>query len=91
MALKAQQNSAIIFQLERLLEADEPAAFLATLQRTAERRAFAAARASDRQAAEQWQGLASACARVGAELSLTDCWRPAHNPPPAPARPFSRV
>jgi hypothetical protein len=91
MALNAQQNSALIFQLERLLEASEPAAFLATLHRTAERKAYAAARASDRQGAEQWQELASACARVSAELSLTDCWRPVHNPPPAPARPFSQA
>lgn len=68
MALKAQQNGALIFQLERLLEADEPAAFVATLQRTAERKAHAAARASDRQAAGQWQALAKTCARVAQAL-----------------------
>lgn len=68
MALKAQQNGALIFQLERLLEADEPAAFVATLQRTAERKAFAAARAGDRKGAEEWQSLAKACARVAKEL-----------------------
>lgn len=77
MALKYQQNAALIFQLELLLESDEPAAFLATLQRVAERKAFQAARNADRQAADEWQGLANACARVAQELeaasALTDC------------------
>ena len=78
MALKTQQNSALIFQLERLLEYDEPAAFVATLQRTAERKAFQAARANDRQAAKDWQALAKACARIAQELleansALADC------------------
>ena len=68
MALSAQQNGALVFQLERLLEADEPAAFLATLQRTAERKAYAAARAADRAAAAHWQGLANACASVAQAL-----------------------
>ena len=68
MALKAQQNSALIFQLERLLEADEPIAFVATLHRTAERKAFQAVRASDRQAADQWQAVAKACASIAQEL-----------------------
>ena len=78
MALKAQQNSALICQLERLLEADEPAAFVATLHRTAERKAFHAARASDRQGADEWQAVANACARIAQELlepnyALADC------------------
>ena len=78
MALKAQQNSALIFQLERLLEADEPVAFVATLQRTAERKAFQAARADNRQAADQWQAVAKACASIAQALlepnyALADC------------------
>lgn len=68
MALNAQQNDAIHFQLGQLLEFGEPAAFLATLQRIAEHMAFKAARAADRDEAEQWNALSLACAHVGHEL-----------------------
>jgi hypothetical protein len=61
MSLKAQEKEALTFQLVALLEHDEPSAFLATLQRMAERKAFSATRgAIDYDAALRWQGLADA-------------------------------
>src|SRR5260370_20278304 len=51
MSLNAQQNDALKFQLAQLLEYDEPAAFVATLQRLAARKAFLASRAPNYDAA----------------------------------------
>jgi hypothetical protein len=43
-----------------LLEHDEPAAFLATLQRLCERQAFFQSRRDDRDETQAWQALADA-------------------------------
>jgi hypothetical protein len=68
MPLNAQQDDALKFQLSKLLEYDEPAAFVATLQRITARKAFLASRAPNYDAAIKWQELADACARVALEL-----------------------
>lgn len=68
MELNAQQKDAVHFQLSQLLEFDEPAAFVATLQRVAERKAFQAMRAADPSATASWHALAIACAKIGEEL-----------------------
>jgi hypothetical protein len=70
MDLNAQQYDAINFQLGQLLVYDEPAAFLATLQRIADRKAYGAAKARDYGATLRWQELANACGRVARELEL---------------------
>jgi len=82
MSLNAQQNDALKFQLAQLLDYDEPAALIATLQRIAERKAYAASRASNTDAAIEWQRLAEAAKRVAAELErearlVTDTQPPA--------------
>jgi hypothetical protein len=82
MSLNAQQNDALKFQLAQLLDYDEPAAFIATLQRIAERKAYAASRASNYDAAIEWQRLAKAVKRVAEALELearhiTDTQQPA--------------
>jgi hypothetical protein len=61
--LKAHEKDALMFQLSQLLEHDEPSAFLATLQRMAERKAFGSTRGQvDYAAALSWQELADALA-----------------------------
>lgn len=63
--LKAHEKEALTFQLAALLEYDETSAFLATLQRIAERKAFSFTRGrADYEAAMRWQTLADALARV---------------------------
>jgi hypothetical protein len=63
-ALKAHEKQALIFQLQHLFEHNETNAILATLQRIAERKAFACTRNGrrDYETALQWQELADALA-----------------------------
>jgi hypothetical protein len=71
--LKAHEKQALIFQLESLFECDETSAILATLQRIAERKAFACTRGRvDYEAALSWQALADALHAVRGELELAE-------------------
>ena len=68
--LKTHEKEALIFQLAALFEHDETSAILATLQRIAERKAFAFARGAqiDHELALRWQDFADALASIRAEL-----------------------
>jgi hypothetical protein len=55
--LKVDEKRAIEFLLSELVNADEPMAMLATLQRVAERMAFRAAKLNDHEYATKWQAL----------------------------------
>jgi hypothetical protein len=68
MSLNAQQKDALAFQLIALLDCDQPDAFLATLQRMAERQAFHEARGRDLDQAMSWQVIADSVARVRVSL-----------------------
>ena len=72
--LKPNEKSALIFQLEQLFEYDETSAIIATLQRIAERKAFACTRngRQDYQTALRWQQLADALDAVSLELELAE-------------------
>jgi hypothetical protein len=74
--LKSHEKDALNFQLATLLEHDEPSAILATLQRVAERKAYASTRAEHYDAALSWQELADALASVRQELERMAKHRP---------------
>lgn len=76
MPLNVQEKLALRDQIELLLEADEPEAILATLQRMAERKAHGVTRGKISELeALRWQALADACAAVEKELELANAPR----------------
>jgi len=76
MPLTDQEKNGLTQQLAMLLEADEPEAILATLQRVAERMAHRVTRAaiSDLEAL-RWQALADACEAVQREIDRANAPR----------------
>jgi hypothetical protein len=76
MPLTDQEKNGLTQQLAMLLEADEPEAILATLQRVAERMAHRVTRAaiSDLEAL-RWQSLADACQAVQREIERANAPR----------------
>ena len=76
MPLTDQEKNGLTQQLAMLLEADEPEAILATLQRVAERMAHRVTRAaiSDLEAL-RWQALADACEAVQREIERANAPR----------------
>jgi hypothetical protein len=56
--LTAQEKAALSFLVSELVEADEPMAMLAVVQRIAERMAFRGAKAQNFEIATRWQELA---------------------------------
>jgi hypothetical protein len=86
MPLTEQEKNGLTQQLAMLLEADEPEAILATLQRVAERMAHRVTRAaiSDLEAL-RWQSLADACEAVQRELDRANAPRSRQTAPQAPS------
>jgi hypothetical protein len=74
--LNPHEKDALTFQLATLLNYDEPSAMLATLQRIAERKAFAGAKRRDYDAALSWQELVDALDAVRQELERVARHRP---------------
>lgn len=88
MPLTEQEKNGLTQQLAMLLEADEPEAILATLQRVAERMAHRVTRAaiSDLEAL-RWQALADACESVQRELDRANAPRSRQTAPQAQQTP----
>jgi len=72
MSLTEQEKIGLRDQLAALIEANEPEAMLATLQRVCERKASSGGLMLSEQEASRWRALGESCQRVAQELETAN-------------------